>query len=133
MVRPCVFFYIGMLYYVYREYVVLNIKIVPILFALLVAAYFVPALIKPAMIFLWPYILFTIWFAIPQCSDRFGKIGDISYGVYLWGFVVQQVLSYAFGGKMPQMLNFALASVITVILATITFMLTEKPFLKKKK
>lgn len=132
MVRPCVFFYIGMLYYVYREHIVLNIKIVPILVALLVFSYFVPFFIKPAMILLWPYILFTVWFAIPQCSDRVGIAGDISYGVYLWGFVVQQILSYAFGGEMPQMLNFALATIITVALATITFMLTEKPFLKKK-
>lgn len=133
MVRPCVFFYIGMLYYVYREHIELNIKIVPILFCLLIAAYFVPILIKPAMILLWPYILFTLWFAIPQCSDNIGKTGDVSYGLYLWGFVVQQFLSHIFGGKMSQLLNFVLASIIAVVLAIITFLLTEKPFLKKKK
>ncbi len=133
MVRPCVFFYIGMLYYVYREHIELNIKIVPILLALLIASYFVPVLIKPAMIIFWPYTLFTLWFAIPQCSDNIGKIGDISYGLYLWGFVVQQFLSHVFGGQMSQMLNFALASVIATALAIITFLLTEKPFLKKKK
>lgn len=132
MVRPCVFFYIGMLYYVYREYIELNIKIVPIFLLLLIAAFMVPVLIKPAMILLWPYILFTIWFAIPQCSDKIGKTGDISYGLYLWGFVVQQLLSHMFGGQMSQLLNFALASIISIILAILTFMLTEKPFLKKK-
>ncbi len=132
MVRPCVFFYIGMFYYVYREYIELNIKIVPIFVALLVGSYFIPALIKVAMILLWPYILFTIWFAIPQCSDKLGKTGDISYGLYLWGFVVQQLLSHIFGGRMPQLLNFALATIISIVLAILTFLLTEKPFLKKK-
>lgn len=132
MVRPCAFFYIGMLYYVYREYIELNIKIVPVAVCLLIAAYFLPVLIKPAMLLLWPYILFTVWFAIPQCSDCVGKTGDISYGLYLWGFVVQQFLSHIFGGQMPQLLNFVLSLLIACVLATATFLLTEKPFLKKK-
>ncbi len=132
MVRPCVFFYIGMMYYVYREKIELNIKIVPILFVLLVAAFTVPQLIKPAMIILWPYVLFTIWFAIPQCSERLGKLGDISYGIYLWGFVVQQLFTYFWGGSMPQMLNFVLSTTVTILISIATFLITEKPFIKRK-
>lgn len=132
MVRPCVFFYIGMLYYVYREHIELNIKIVPFATIALIAAFLVPQLIKPAMIILWPYILFTLWFAVPQCSERLGKLGDISYGIYLWGFVIQQFITYLWGGSMPQMLNFALSAVAAIVLSIATYLIAEKPFIKKK-
>lgn len=131
MVRPCVFFYIGMLYYVYREYIELKLNLVPVVVGLLIASFFVPVLIKPAMIIFWPYILFTLWFATPQLPSWLGKTGDISYGIYLWGFFVQQILVFLWGGRMPQMLNFLLATVISVVLGIITFYLTENPLIKK--
>ncbi len=132
MVRPCAFFYIGMLYYVYREHIVLKLKLVPIALVLLVASFATEIFIKPAMLIFWPYMLFALWFAAPQCPSWLGKTGDISYGVYLWGFFVQQFLTYLWGGSMPRLLNFILATAVSVCLGTITFLLTEKPLLKKK-
>lgn len=130
-VMPCLFFYIGMLYYVYREHIELKLNLVPIALLLLAASFLAPVLIKTAMIIFWPYILFTLWFAAPQISSYLGKTGDISYGIYLWGFFVQQTLTLLWGGRMPQMLNFLLAAAISVVLGIITFYLTEKPLIKK--
>ncbi|MBQ7046100.1 MAG: acyltransferase [Clostridia bacterium] len=132
MVRPCAFFYVGMLYYVYREKIVLNVKLLPVVILALVGAFFVKPLIIPALIVLWPYALFTIWFALPQCPKLLGKTGDISYGIYLWGFFVQQTLVFLWGGSMPQIINFCLSAVISIVLGTVTFLITEKPLQKKK-
>lgn len=132
IIRPCAFFYVGMMYYVYRDKIVLNIKLLPVMLLALVGAFFVKPLIIPALMIVWPYILFTIWFALPQCPVFLGKTGDISYGVYLWGFFVQQTLVFLWGGRMPQPINFVLAASISVVLGTITFLITERPLQKKK-
>lgn len=132
MVRPCAFFYIGMLYYVYRDKIVLNVKLLPLMILVLAGVFFIKPLIIPVLMTVWPYVLFTIWFALPQCPAILGKTGDISYAVYLWGFFVQQMLVYLWGGKMSQPINFALAVLISVLLGTITFLITEKPFQMKK-
>ena len=132
MVRPCVFFYIGMFYYVYREHIVLNIKLLPLAAVLLTVGFIWPEFVKPAMIIFWPYVLFTIWFALPQCPKFLGNMGNISYGVYLWGFFVQQLLVFMWGGSMPRLLNFVLGSAISIYMGTLTFYITEKPFSKKR-
>lgn len=133
MARPCLFFYIGMLFYVYREHIKLNIRLVPIaLIALALCITVARPFTNIFLILFLPYILFTLWFAIPQCPAWLGKTGDISYGIYLWGFLVQQTLVFFWGGSMPQFLNFVLASVISICLGTVTFLITEKPLMKKR-
>lgn len=131
-VLPCLFFYIGMLYYVYREHIELKLNVVPFIFVILALSFLKPMLIRPMMLLIFPYILFTLWFAIPQCPAWLGKTGDISYGIYLWGFLVQQTLVFFWGGSMPQFLNFVLASVVSIFLGTVTFLITEKPLMKKR-
>lgn len=132
MVVPCVFFYIGMFFYVYREQINLNIKLTPIILAVLVISVIMfKQCAEIILILLLPYILFTLWFAIPQLPSWLGKTGDISYGIYLWGFFVQQTLVFLWGGRMSQLLNFLLGSAISVLLGIITFFIAEKPLIKK--
>lgn len=132
MVKPCVCFYVGMLYYVYREHIVLDVKFLPIAIVVLIAGMSVPWLITPVYAIAWSYILFTLWFAVPQCPALLGKTGDISYGVYLWGFLIQQILIHLYGGTMPRTSNFILAAAVSTALAVLTFLIAEKPFIKKK-
>jgi len=57
--------------------------------------------------------------------------GDISYGLYIYAFPVQQAIAYL----MPQirpLSMFMLATLITVFLAIISWRLVEKPALKLK-
>lgn len=131
-IRPCTYFYLGMFYYVYRENIKLSVKILPLIILALVMGFVFADFAELAMFVALPYILFTLWFAIPQCPGWLGKTGEISYGVYLWGFVVQQVLVFVWGGTMHRMLNFALASIIAIILGIITFLVCEKPLLKQR-
>ncbi|WP_343611806.1 acyltransferase [Chryseobacterium oranimense] len=58
------------------------------------------------------------------------KIGDISYGVYIYAFIVQQALMYYFGlGTLPLMLA---SIIITYILAYASWHLIEKKMLTYK-
>ena len=54
---------------------------------------------------------------------------DISYGVYLWGFLVQQTIFY-FIGHIYAGFHFLLSLILSIILATISNILIEKPFIK---
>lgn len=53
---------------------------------------------------------------------------DISYGIYLWGFLVQQLVYFVFG-KIYAGLHFLIATIISILIAYISFLLIEKPFI----
>ncbi|OXB07600.1 acyltransferase family protein [Flavobacterium pectinovorum] len=54
---------------------------------------------------------------------------DISYGIYLWGFLIQQTIFHFFG-HIYIGFHCLLAIIFSVILALITFIFIEKPFIK---
>jgi peptidoglycan/LPS O-acetylase OafA/YrhL len=54
---------------------------------------------------------------------------DISYGIYLWGFLIQQTI-YHFIGPTYIVVHCLMALAISVILALGTFLLVEKPFME---
>jgi peptidoglycan/LPS O-acetylase OafA/YrhL len=53
---------------------------------------------------------------------------DISYGIYLWGFLVQQIVYYLLG-KLYAGTHFIIALVFSLIIAYISFIFIEKPFI----
>lgn len=75
----------------------------------------------------------VIWFAyIPSGWIRnYNKLGDYSYGVYIYAFPVQQSIVFLVGDIEPLML-FVLALVLTLPLAIVSWHLIEKPALALK-
>jgi peptidoglycan/LPS O-acetylase OafA/YrhL len=57
--------------------------------------------------------------------------GDISYGLYIYAFPVQQSIAYLIPNVQPIGM-FILSTVITVVLAILSWRLVEKPVLKMK-
>ena len=53
---------------------------------------------------------------------------DISYGIYLWGFLIQQTLYY-YLGFTNAFFHLFIALLIATILALISFLFIEKPFI----
>lgn len=51
---------------------------------------------------------------------------DISYGIYLWGFLIQQIVYFIFG-KIYAGFHFLIASIASILIAYISFILIEKP------
>lgn len=61
-----------------------------------------------------------------------GRFGDLSYGVYLYGFPVAQTLSWAFGRDMSFHAHIALSLVISMLFAFASWHLVEKRALRLK-
>ena len=65
--------------------------------------------------------------------NKVNKIGDLSYGVYLFAFPIQQIIFYFFGSKLTFYTSFFLVIVITFSFAYFLWHFIELPFLRLKK
>ena len=129
VMRPVVLFYVGMLMYRYREKIIISWKIFGVsLIAFLLMLCFKCTMI--AMLVFFPYIFMFIAFGTRKKADWFGKYGEFSYGIYLWGFPVQQFVCNMFGGEMLWYLNVIVTIPIVVVLGIANYYLIEKPIMK---
>jgi peptidoglycan/LPS O-acetylase OafA/YrhL len=120
---PLIFF-CGALAWLYRERI-------PLIFALPLAALAFPPLYKPLLFTGSAYLFLWIAMAPGLSHPRLEPPGDISYGVYLYGWPIQQTLQALFPGVSGWgMLPVALA--LTCLLATASWLLVEKPALRFK-
>jgi peptidoglycan/LPS O-acetylase OafA/YrhL len=78
------------------------------------------------------YLLLYLGIRLPL--HRIGAQNDISYGMYIYAFPIQQVLQLEFPGQRLPVLVFVLLSVIlTVPLAAASWFLVEKPAMTLKR
>lgn len=64
--------------------------------------------------------------------NNISKIGDLSYGVYLYAFPIQQTIFYFFGSKLSFYMSFCLVIVLTFAFAYFSWHFIELPFLRLK-
>ena len=122
---PASIFFVGMVYYIYRDWILLSIKWFVVCLAGIVLLGYL-GLLEIGMIFLFPYICAFVCFHCKQVSSKLGRLGDISYEMYLWGFPVQQFVIDRFGGSMNSYVNFAIAVPVVVALAGVMKMVERK-------
>lgn len=77
------------------------------------------------------YLVFFLAFLDNTSVSQFGRWGDYSYGLYIWAFPVQQLVSVFFPG--PVFLHFLESVSITGCLAFLSWHLVEKRALRLKK
>ncbi len=122
----------GTLAYLYRDRLPLKAGIAAGALAFVALSALVgPALYKPALFIALAYVFLFIAMAPGLSHPRFEPPGDISYGVYLYGWPVQQALQALF----PAVSGWAMlpaALMLTVALATLSWVLVEKPALRLK-
>jgi peptidoglycan/LPS O-acetylase OafA/YrhL len=63
---------------------------------------------------------------------RAARFGDLSYGLYIYGWPVEQLVTRLLGGAAPWWLVFALALPASCVLALISWRLVERPALALK-
>lgn len=73
-----------------------------------------------------PYTVLSFAVQPTPVISRMGRFGDPSYGVYLYGFPVQQALFHLGGSTMGPLDNAIIATVITLILGYASWHLMEK-------
>ena len=78
-----------------------------------------------------PYLLVVAGRASTPGVRRAARLGDLSYGLYLWGFLVQQLVIEWFG-VLPWPSNITIVTATTAAIALLSWHLVEKRALAHK-
>jgi peptidoglycan/LPS O-acetylase OafA/YrhL len=133
-VKFWVFFFAGSLIYLLREQMSFNYIYFFCAAGLWWSAFQTPSF-HVLHILLVPYmVMFLVYVPMPALSEWLEThVGDISYGIYLYAFPIQQAVVYLADNKMNFALFNIITFVITVFLAYLSWRFVEKPALKLKK
>jgi peptidoglycan/LPS O-acetylase OafA/YrhL len=85
---------------------------------------------KIFLLFLIPYSILYLAFK-KSIFNFWGKYGDFSYGIYIYGYVIQQFV-FEFVPLRNGYLNFSISYPITILVAILSYHLVEKRFMKSK-
>lgn len=120
------FFYIGMAYYAFRRSIVLKWQYACVAGLGLLASIVVRLAVWGLYLF-FPYLLLFFWYGMRQVHPRISLAGNYSYGMYLWGFLIQQAAIYFYGNQMSPVQNILISLPLSMVMGAATFYLCEKP------
>lgn len=132
VIRPVGLFFAGMLYFVFSESIIMSSSIGWLCLIGGLLSIKMGVFNYTIFVFL-PYFLMYIGYGIKKKASQFAKRGEISYGVYLCAWPIQQIICQCFGGQMNPMLNFVLSILPSIIMGTIICKFVEEPLAKKMK
>jgi peptidoglycan/LPS O-acetylase OafA/YrhL len=134
--RLVTFFLSGTLVYLYRNEIRhTSLWFMAALAGFLITYKFLPSIGMPIF---FTYLLFYIAYQRRLRLENFARYGDFSYGLYLYGWPVQQLLIqhgtriFVFSGMVNRLLLFSLTFCIALGLGVLSSYLVEKPFLRMK-
>lgn len=87
---------------------------------------------EPLFMLVSSYAIITLGSESTPILRNSAKMGDLSYGMYLYGFPVAQTISWAIGAKLPFTGHVVLTLVISAALAFASWHLVEKHALRFK-
>lgn len=131
LVMLVMYFYSGMVIYLYRE----RIPYSGWLFGGGVATIITTACFMKlpyVMPFLAPYVLFYIAFNPQLRLQSFAKHGDLSYGIYVYAFPIQQLLVAWFPGEFGPNTHGLISLALAGVCAALSWKYVESPFLRLK-
>lgn len=127
------YFFLGAIYAITRLEGTLNQG--GALFVVAIAALFQPSaywMQQVLLMMVLPYIVLSFSTTATPWVSKAGRFGDPSYGIYLYGFPVQQALFSVVGPSMGPLENTAIAAPIVVLLAYLSWYSVEKRALSYK-
>ncbi len=130
LLKSALYFFSGSAYFLYSREIAVNNKLFCISLTLLILSFRdnFYVVISPIVL---PYLLFWLAYKLPL--KKVDKYGDFSYGLYIYAFAVQQMLSLYGINRLGFFVYFILAFFLSFILAVISYFVIEKPCLKLKK
>ncbi len=124
-------FFIGTAFYLYRDYIFLSLRLFLIMVFLLLLSVMDKSWFFVIYCIVMPYMVFYLAY-VPSGKIRyFNKIGDYSYGIYIYAFPVQQSI-VALSTTVSALSLFFSAFMMTFVLAFLSWHLVEKKCLKLK-
>lgn len=127
------YFLAGMAFYLYRARIPYSRNLLIISVLIVAGCAFSLKGLHLALPIFGTYILFFTGFNPSLKVQNFARRGDLSYGVYLYAFPVQQLLVF-FGGRYLTPFTLFLAALpLSCLLAFLSWHFVEQPFLRLKK
>lgn len=131
ILRPCIMFFAGMVCYVFRDIILMDKRILFVDIILLIIS-MVCGFFNVGIYVLWGYCLLYLAFGTGIKLDKFSSKHEISYGIYLTGWPIQQVICSVTDNGVKWYANFIIAAVAAIIIGYI-ISLFENMYLKKVK
>lgn len=107
----------------------------PVSAALLMGAIILAYVLRSYAVYPWLFgaceVLFVFWFAYGIPDFGFNRVGDYSYGLYLWGYPSQQMIA-AVAPQMSSLMNALCGLATALAIAAISWHVIEKPALRWK-
>jgi peptidoglycan/LPS O-acetylase OafA/YrhL len=137
--RPFQFFLLGMLLYAFREYIFIDGKVALALIVIHVllrqwATHWATEqphqwgrLGHEPFLYLG-FVYGLLWVASSRTLSRIKFRNDYSYGIYLYGFIIQQVVS-SYAPELDNFVSLLITVPITVLIAAMSWHIIEKPCL----
>jgi len=123
-------FFLGAMFYMHGDRIPVSWKVLGA--GALVAGVAWPLGLLPAVLPLWlAYALFVLALLPEGRLLAYNRLGDYSYGVYIYAYPVQQSLLVLFPGVHP-LCHFLLSALCTFPLAILSWYLIERPALSLK-
>ncbi|QKJ30984.1 acyltransferase [Mucilaginibacter mali] len=130
--RLMVYFLAGACFYLYKEKIRRVDSIALIAFVITVISCVWIKAIDLVLPFTGTYLVFYLAFHPRIKFHSFAKKGDLSYGMYLYAWPVQQLLTYFLYKHLSPVRLFVLAVPLTYLLAWLSWHCVEKVFLQFK-
>ena len=133
------FFTAGMMFYLFSDRIKLSWKYALVCLGVLIACIFISDF-KAAFALFGGYIIFFIAFQKKYIATWYDKVGDLSYGIYIMAFPVQQLVCEFLGHPaevyltttMNPYLNMVVSLCIVAPLAWLSWHFIEQPCLNLK-
>ena len=131
--RFLAFFFVGSLFYLYRNHIHLSHRLMAAISTVLLFSVILQlnTLFFIAYTLTLAYVVLYLAYIPTGAIRKFNHLGDYSYGIYIYAFPVQQAsVALLPGIGIYEML--AIATPLTLLLAIISWHLIEKPALRLK-
>jgi peptidoglycan/LPS O-acetylase OafA/YrhL len=120
----------GMIFFHYRDHISLCWKYCGFLATLSAVLYWTPFFEIGFLAFL-SYLVFLVGFrALPRFYG-YNRLGDYSYGIYIYAFPAQQTAAYFFPG-ISAFAMFCIVTPVVVALSIVSWHFIEEPALKTR-
>lgn len=125
-------FFTGVCAYVWRDRIPLTLwAVVPLCALAWLLRSGPPYLYAPVFAVALAYAVFWVAYVPGGPLRRYNRLGDYSYGIYIYAFPLQGFVVWAFGPMSP-MTNAVLALPLTLVFAVLSWHLVEQPAMQMR-
>lgn len=128
------FFVVGMCFYAYRNHIPRSVYLAIMSVSMMLIATYWDRFraIELVQAVFGAYLLFYFVYSKRIHLHNFARYGDLSYGVFLYGWPVQQLVFLYAGQKLTVFEHFFVSMLVLIPIAYLSWHLVESPFLSLK-